>query len=104
MRLFLLSLVLWLLKKMRRITELPRPGVFWVGNIIVALLFAAAYLPTASHLLPLNEVVVGSILSVKTISGLMFGYLCWVRGLEAAMLAHFLADLVAHLLGPTLSD
>jgi membrane protease YdiL (CAAX protease family) len=32
------------------------------------------------------------------LAGLAFGYLYWTRGLESAMLAHFTADLVLHVL------
>ncbi|HEV3409717.1 MAG TPA: CPBP family glutamic-type intramembrane protease [Chthoniobacterales bacterium] len=101
-RLFLLSLVLWILQKIRRRSERPSATVFWIGNTIVAVLFAAAYLPTASYLLPMTQVVVSSILALKAVSGLVFGYLCWSRGLETAMLAHFVTDLVMHLVGPLL--
>jgi hypothetical protein len=31
---------------------------------------------------------------------LAFGYLCWTRGLEAAMLADFSADFILHIIGP----
>jgi len=102
MRLFLLSLVLWLISKLRR-GAATGSASFWVGNAIVALLFGAAYLPAAGYLVSLNPLVVVTIVSTKAISGLVFGYLCWSRGLESAMLAHFVADLTAHFLGPVLA-
>jgi hypothetical protein len=44
-RLFLLSLVLWGLQAIARRSARSSPTVFWIGNILVALLFGAAYLP-----------------------------------------------------------
>jgi membrane protease YdiL (CAAX protease family) len=32
------------------------------------------------------------------LGGIVFGYLYWKRGLEAAMIAHFSADIVLHVL------
>jgi hypothetical protein len=99
MRLFLLSLVLWLLQALRGSLEF-NATMFWIGNAVAALIFAAAYLPAASYLGALTGTVLVAIMGVKGISGLVFGYLCWSRGLESAMLAHFITDLVMHLLGP----
>ena len=100
MRLFLLSFVLWLLQKITRTTARSSNALFWTGNIIVALLFGAAYLPTSAKLIELTPVAIVAIMSLKGGAGLVFGYLCWHRGLEAAILAHFSSDLVLHLIGP----
>jgi membrane protease YdiL (CAAX protease family) len=34
------------------------------------------------------------------LAALAFGYLTWKRGIEAAMLAHFSSDFIAHVVGP----
>jgi hypothetical protein len=102
MRLFLLSLVLWLLQKLTRRAARESAAVFWAGNVVVALLFGAAYLPAAAAFVPLTPFVAATILLVKGASGLVFGHLCWRRGLEAAMLAHFISDVLLHLGGPLL--
>ena len=104
MRLFLFSLVLWLLHKIAR--KEPRsslPG-FWVGNVIVAVLFAAAYLPAASKLIELTPIAIFAIIFLKGGAGLVFGYLCWRRGFEAAVIAHFSADFVLHIIAPRFFD
>lgn len=101
-RLFLLAVVLWFLQKLRGRKELPNTTVFWIANVIVTILFVLSYFPATSLLVPLTSLVVLTIVFVKGISGLVFGYLCWKRGLEAAIVAHFLCDLIAHLLGPAI--
>jgi hypothetical protein len=102
MRLFLLSLVLWLLQKITRRSARESTHLFWISNVVVALLFGAAYLPAAAKFVTLTPAVAGTILAVKGVSGLVFGHLCWRRGLEAAMLAHFVSDILLHIVGPLL--
>ncbi len=100
MRLFLLSLVLWILQKLFRKPARSSAALFWVGNSIVALIFGAAYLPAIGAFVPLTAPLIASILLLAGASGLVFGKLCWSYGLEAAMIAHFVSDLVVHLIGP----
>ena len=102
MRLFLLGLILWVLLKVKGGRERPTPALFWVANVIAAILFGLAYLPAASSLVSLTWFVVVPIVAVKALCGLYYGYVCWSRGLEAAMVAHFMSDLVAHFLGPVI--
>lgn len=100
MRLFLFSLVLWILQKITRTAAGASDALFWTGNVIVALLFGAAYLPAAAKMIELTPLAITAIMSLKGAAGLVFGYLCWKRGLEAAMLAHFSADFVLHIIAP----
>jgi hypothetical protein len=101
MRFFLLSLFLWLLKKITRGAS-PRPGavIFWTANFIVALIYAAGHLPAAKSLMPLTPIVLAAVLLPTGVFALAFGYLTWKRGIEAAMLAHFSSDFIAHVIGP----
>jgi membrane protease YdiL (CAAX protease family) len=43
-----------------------------------------------------------TVISLNALVAVGFGYLYWKRGLESAMLAHFSADVVLHVLGPIL--
>jgi Type II CAAX prenyl endopeptidase Rce1-like len=73
----------------------PKPIVFWTANVLFALAFGAAHLPTEAAIgLPLNPLVVTATLVLNGIGGLVFGWLFWTFGLESAMLAHFLADAI----------
>jgi hypothetical protein len=100
-RLFVLSLILWLLRKVAR-QQSPQtsPIIFWIANVIVAGLFAAGHIPAAKVFLPSSPLVIVALLTINGPASLLFGYLCWKRGLEAAMLAHFSADFTLHIIGP----
>jgi hypothetical protein len=100
-RLFVFGLILWGLRKIAR----AKPGrtgalVFWITNVIVAILFAAGHIPAAKLLMPITPLVIVALVAMNGGLSLVFGYLCWKRGLEAAMLAHFSADLILHVIGP----
>jgi membrane protease YdiL (CAAX protease family) len=102
-RLFLLSLVFWLLRLISRVrTATGDTIVFWIANIVAAVLFGAGHLPLAARLAPLTPQLVGTVISFNALVALPFGYLYKSRGLEAAMLAHFSTDLVLHVIGPAL--
>jgi membrane protease YdiL (CAAX protease family) len=103
LRLFLLSLLLWLVGKAWHDPDgRPNRTVFWAVNVVVAVLFGLGHMPLASRIMPVTPVTIVYILSLNGIAALAFGYLYWRRGLEAAMVAHFSADLVLHVAGPTL--
>lgn len=87
-RLFLVSVLAWIL----------RGRATWLAVIIAALLFAAGHLPAVAAVAPLDTILVVRTLALNAIAGIAFGWLYWRRGLEAAMVAHFFADLVLHVI------
>lgn len=97
-RLFGLSLLAWLVGLAFHDPEgRPKPFVFWTANILFALAFGAAHFPAQAAIgLPLNFLVVVATLVLNGIGGLLFGWLFWTFGLESAMLAHILADILRH--------
>lgn len=102
-RLFLLSLVAWLFSRLwHDSNSLPDRGVLWAANVIVAIGFGLAHLPSWSAVTTLTPAIVITVVLLNSIGGITFGYLYFERGLEAAMLAHFAADVVLHGLGPRL--
>lgn len=77
----------------------PRRSVLWVAIIVIAVAFGLAHLPaTVAIGLPLDALVVTRAIALNGIGGIAFGWLYWRRGLESAMVAHFSADLVLHVL------
>ena len=99
LRLFLMSLLAWLGSFVLKTTEgKPAPSVFWMANILAAIIFGIAHLPATATILPLTALVVTRAVVLNGVAGVAFGYLYWKRGLESAMLAHFSADLVLHVL------
>lgn len=100
-RLFLLSLLAWLGTKIFQQHEAGLSArVFWIANIVVAILFGLGHLPSASMVMQITPGVVTIALILNGIPALTFGYLYWRRGLESAMIAHFCADLVVWAIGP----
>lgn len=101
MRLFLMSLLAWLVGLVwRSPSRQPAPGAFWVANVAAAVLFGLGHLPTTAALTPLTPVVVIRAIVLNGVAGVGFGYLYWKKGLESAMLSHFSADIVLHVLTP----
>jgi membrane protease YdiL (CAAX protease family) len=99
MRLFLLSLFAFLGKFASHTAEgRPTILILWIANLITAVLFGLGHLPATAALLPITPLVVTRAVVLNGIAGIAFGYLYWTRGLESAMLSHFSADIVLHVI------
>jgi membrane protease YdiL (CAAX protease family) len=105
LRLFVLSLLAWIGRFVNRTPEgRPGLGALWVANILAAVLFGLGHLPaTAAAGLPLNALVVTRAIVLNGLAGVVFGWFYWTFGLESAMLSHFSADIVLHVLAPLLA-
>lgn len=102
MRLFLLTLIAWIANKaLRKQTAQLSAPAFWTANVLVAILFGLGHLPSASLVMPITPFVVVVALILNGIAALAFGFLYRRRGLESAMIAHFTADFVIYVLGPS---
>jgi hypothetical protein len=100
-RLFLVGLFVWLLALLN---HRQASGWMYVAAIILAaVLFGAGHLPAmlASGGHP-TAFAVTRIVGLNAIVGIFFGGVYWKYGLEHAMVAHFSADLVLHVLLPML--
>lgn len=94
-RLFFISFLAWALGHVwRGPGELPADGAFWTAIVVAALLFGALHLPMTMAIAPLSPMLVLRALLLNGIAGVVFGYLFWRHGLEAAMLAHASAHVV----------
>ena len=104
-RLFGLSLLAWLGGLLFHNSDgRPKPFVVWTANILFALGFGVAHLPAQATIgLPMDPLVVTATLVLNGIGGLVFGWLFCTFGLESAILAHILADIVRHSLIPLIS-
>ena len=97
MRLFLVSLGAWLLQKIfGRISDL----FIWISIITVALVFGLSHLPATAKIISLTSVIITRALLLNGIAGVVFGWLYWVKGLECAMWAHFITDILLHVVYP----
>jgi hypothetical protein len=68
------------------------------ANILAAVLFGLGRLPILTLLVPLTPLVIARTVVLNGLLGIIFGWLYWKRGLEAAMISHFSADIVLHVL------
>ena len=101
LRLFLMTLLVWLFGMFGR--RQPRAAAYWAAIVVSAILFGAGHLPAAAKIWGLTDIVVFRTVALNAIAGLAFGWLYWRRGIEMAMLGHFSADIVLHVLAPLAS-
>lgn len=102
LRLFLMTLLVWSVARLRKVT--PPAWIYWAAIAMAALLFGAGHLPAAQHVWGLDTVVVFRTVFLNAAIGLVFGWLYWKRGIEMAVLAHFSADIVLHVLPPLIGS
>lgn len=94
----LMTALVWLAWRRRKGT--PRAVYFWLAIVVSALLFGAGHLPAAAMLIgELTGDVVLFVVGVNAVFGVLFGYLFWRYGLEAAMIAHGTAHVVSYVAG-----
>lgn len=68
------------------------PALMWTAILLAAALFAAGHLPLLFAIATdPQRSLIAAILLANFIPGLLFGWLFWRRGLEAAMLSHAFA-------------
>jgi membrane protease YdiL (CAAX protease family) len=95
LRLCVMSAVAWMLSGIWR----QRPaGIFWAANLAAAVLFGLLHVPATAALVGITPLVVMRAIVLNGLVGVVAGWLYWRRGLESAMVAHFSADLVVHVL------
>ena len=96
LRLFAVSALVWLLSRLSN--GVPSDGMFWIAIVVATLLFGIGHLPATARITPLTPLIVVRGLLLNGIVGIVAGVLFWRYGLEAAMIAHFTADMVIHVL------
>jgi membrane protease YdiL (CAAX protease family) len=99
-RLFLLTGIAWLGSLVFKDSEgRPTSAVLWSATILVAVLFGLAHLPTAISIgIPLTPLFITRSIVLNGVVGVACGWLYFTRGLESAMVAHFSADIILHVL------
>jgi hypothetical protein len=96
LRLFFMTALAWVLAKVSRGTA---PWVFVTAIALAALAFGAGHLPFAAQVFgSLSTILVVRTVLLNALAGIAFGVLYWRWGLEHAIVAHFCADLVVHVI------
>lgn len=100
-RLLGLSALAWLLSKVWHTSAgLPTDAVFWIANVVLAILFGIGHLPALKNLLgKIPPLMLVRSLLLNFPIGLLCGWLFWTYGIEAAIVAHFSADIIYHVFG-----
>jgi len=101
LRLFVVSLLVWVTFKIKKSKE-GNPTIFgiWLSIILAAILFGIGHLPATAQIVDLTGIVITRAIVLNGIGGIIFGWLYWKKGLESAMIAHFSADIVLHVITP----
>jgi Type II CAAX prenyl endopeptidase Rce1-like len=103
MRIFVFSFLVWLLSKFWRSgSGAPSRKVFWAANILLALIFGLGHLGSVVPLMPVTFNIILGALLLNGVASVAFTGLYMRRGLEASMLAHFVADLMIWVIGPSI--
>ncbi|MBL8030256.1 MAG: CPBP family intramembrane metalloprotease [Candidatus Doudnabacteria bacterium] len=103
LRLFCLSLLVWVLAKIIHIVEPVKNNIImWSAIILSSVLFGLGHLPITAALTTITPLVVVRAILLNGIGGLVFGWLYWKKGLEFSMATHFTADIVILFLFPML--
>lgn len=95
LRLFFMSFLVWLFSKFTKALIAT-----WGAIILSSLLFGLAHLPATQLLVELTPLIILRAIILNGIGGVIFGWLYWKKGLLSAMIAHFSADIVLHVLFP----
>jgi membrane protease YdiL (CAAX protease family) len=99
LRLLVMSFLAWLGHFVSKTADNKSTvAILWVANILAAILFGLGHLPATAALVPLTSVVILRAVVLNGLVGIACGYLYFTRGLESAILSHFSADLVLHVL------
>jgi Type II CAAX prenyl endopeptidase Rce1-like len=93
------SILVWLGHSISKTEEgHPTLAVLWSANILAAVLFGPGHLPATAAVFPLTPLVILRAIALNGLIGIAFGYLYFKHGLEAAILSHFTADIILHVI------
>ena len=94
----LMSLFAWSGWRLSGRPERPSSSTFWLAIVGAALLFALGHLPLLIMIVPNPQSwLIAAVVLGNTIPGIIFGWLFWRRGIEAAMFAHMTAHVISTL-------
>ena len=101
LRLFFMSLLIWIFVKITRSKQgSPSSTIVWTAIIFSSILFGLAHLPIVASLTTITPLYIARALILNGIGGIIFGWLYWKKGLESAIISHFTADIILHVIFP----
>ncbi len=94
LRFFLLTLFVWISWKIKKTSEgLPTSTGVWLSILLVSIIYGIGYIVSLSSSIEMSVIFSLGTLTLTVMSGSIFGWLYWKKGLEAAILANFTATL-----------
>lgn len=104
MRLFVMTLFVWLISFVKKTDEgAPTDWGMWTAILLASILFGLGHLPLTGALTEITGIIVARAVVLNGIGGVVFGWLYWKKGLASAMIAHFTADIVLHIVTPAIA-
>jgi len=105
LRLFLVSLFVWIIFKIKKDKD-GKPTVFgiWLSIILASVFFGLGHLPATAQTTNLTGIIIIRAVVLNGIGGIIFGWLYWKKGLESAIIAHFSLDIVLHIITPFIAS
>ena len=101
LRLFLVSLFVWIIWKIKKDKDgSPTALGIWLSIILASVFFGLGHLPATAQITSLTGIVIARAIILNGIGGIIFGWLYWKKGLESAIIAHFSTDIVLHVITP----
>ena len=95
-RLGLMTFFVWVIRSIVKVPALYAASL-WAGNLLAALLFAAAHFSQLTFQIHGWSLLIPFVM-VSSSAGLIMGWLYMRYGLISAVVAHFLVDLVVHVI------
>jgi len=103
LRLFLMTLIAWIIFKIKKTEEgKPTKIGMWLAIILSAVIFGIGHLPTVLAIATPTPLLITRVIVLNAVGGIIFGWLYWKKGLESAMISHFSADIILHVIVPFL--
>ena len=104
-RLFMLTLFVWITYKIRK-TKDGHPTIFgiWLSIILTSIIFGLGHLGITGEITSITSVIIIRAVILNGVVSVIFSWLYWKKGLEAAMIAHFSTDIVLHIITPTIAS
>ncbi|WP_292470072.1 CPBP family intramembrane glutamic endopeptidase [Methanolobus sp.] len=104
LRLFVMTFIAWILFKVKRTDQgKPTSSGMWLAIVLAAVIFGAGHLPAVMTITTLTPLVIVRTIVLNAAGGIIFGWLYWKKGLESAMISHFSADIVLHVILPLIA-
>lgn len=105
MRFFMLSGLLWIVTRFRHTPDGgAATSAFWIINILIGIIFGLGHLPAIQAVTDVTPFLAVRSIVLNLGPGVVFGWIFWKWGLTAAMVSHFSADMVLHVINPWLTS